>query len=58
MLCGINEGSNTKPSKRFFDNFKCNFMWTILTSPGCSFILSSVYNTRTPFSKFFGLLLQ
>ena len=58
MLCGINEGSNIKPSTRFFDSFKCNFMWTILTSRGCSFILSSVCNTRTQFSNFFGLLLQ
>ena len=57
MLFDINEGSNTQPSARFFDNFKCNYISTILISPGCSFIWSSVYNTKTPFSNFFGLLL-
>ena len=57
MFWGVNEGSNTQLQKRFFDNFKCNFISTILISPGCSFILSGVYNTKTSFSNFFGLLL-
>ena len=57
MLFDINEGSNTQPPARFFYNFKCNFISTILIFSGCSFILSGVYNTKTPFSNFFGLLL-
>ena len=56
MFWGVNEGSNTQLQKRFFDNFKCNFISTILISPGCSFILSGVYNTKMLFSNFFLLL--